>query len=84
MVLVMPLSNVEWLTTEGNFAAYSGNPKANKGGKSKSDYHKEIDAFIKKRTGVSRGVKAVEDKINSLERCYKLWIGQAGEHPPGA
>ena len=75
----MPLSNVEWLTTEGNFAAYSGNPKANKGGKSKSDYHKEIDAFIKKRTGVSRGVKAVEDKINSLERCYKATIEKSQE-----
>ena len=78
---------MEWITTESNYASYCG-ANANKSGKSKSQYHKEIAILIKnKKPESDRDAKDVENKITSLERQFRLamdWrnnTGQGVENP---
>ena len=62
---------MNWLTTEGNYAAYVGSTKKNKG-IPKSAYHKQIAALIKEQVPESeRDAKDVENKIVSLENQFR-------------
>ena len=61
---------IEWITTEGNYAAYCGS-SGNKG-RTKGVFHKEIAKLIKeKKPETDRTDKDVENKIGKLERQFR-------------
>ena len=72
---------MDWITTQGNCAAYCGS-NGNKG-KRKTQYHKEIALLIqKKHPDSERNEKDVENKIGSLERQFRLasdWANNTGQ-----
>ena len=62
---------LDWLTTEGNYAAYAGANKKNKG-TPKSAHHKQIAEFVQSKVPESqRDAKDVQNKINSLESQFR-------------
>ena len=74
---------MDWITTHGNYAAYSGaNGHQNKG-KSKAAYHKEIALLIQQKKPESeRDAKDVENKIGTLERQFREasdWANNTGQ-----
>ena len=62
---------MDWLTTEGNYAAYSGATKSNNG-TSKAAFHKQIAITIKEKVPDSEwDAKDVENKVNLLEAQFR-------------
>lgn len=72
---------MDWLTTEGNYAAYCGCNGSR--GKSKSQCQKDIALLIKQKQPESeREPKDVENKITSMERQFRLavdWSNNTGQ-----
>ena len=72
---------MEWLTTHGNYASYSGS-SGNKG-LTKTAYHKKIADIIRTKNPTSeRNEKDVENKITSLERQFRQatdWAENTGQ-----
>ena len=72
---------MDFLTTEPNYANYCG-ASGNKG-TSKAQYHKQIAELLQQKAPDSeRTAKDVENKINSLERQFRIasdWANNTGQ-----
>ena len=72
---------MDWITTEGNYAEYCG-ATGNKG-KTKTQHHKDLAALIREKCpAADRSEKDVENKVNSLERQFRVasdWANNTGQ-----
>ncbi len=70
---------LEWMTTEGNYAHFCGNAE----GKTKLKICKEVASLLKEKgVRVERSKKNIFDKIQALEKMFKVaheWAGQTGQ-----